>query len=43
MTPREVLAWLRTRDIDTLEIPALMQEEIRKMLTRHPQEAAEVV
>ena len=36
MSPAEVLVWLRNRDLETLDLPAIMKREIQRILTRHP-------
>jgi len=35
MSPAEVLAWLRDRDLETLDLPGIMKDEIRRVLIRH--------
>jgi hypothetical protein len=35
MSPSEVLAWLRDRDLETLDLPGIMRDEIRRVLARH--------
>ena len=35
MSPIGALTWLREHDMETLDIPAIMKEEIRRVLARH--------
>jgi hypothetical protein len=35
MTKEQILAWLKERDVDTMDLPILVRNEIRKVLTRY--------
>lgn len=35
MSPADVLEWLRDRDLETLDLPSIMKDEIQRVLTRH--------
>lgn len=35
MSRDDVLAWLRSKDMDTFDLPNLVKEEIRRVLVRY--------